>query len=662
MEETMTETRISAAVERLNTQSPRRIWGLSAGSVYTALAATVAEQSLEERLRLHTRAETLRMNDTREQSDAIDVHGWILEELGLYTGDELTLLGAVVLTSTNPKSLIRACAVARFRAAETVLRSCRDSEGFLPRSEFDSMLAERWDETVLGPLLASLDFVTVYPDSVDSDAETITTALEAQRAASIDGALAMAYEHVIPHITDVDDEACITDLVNRFLDAPSTTPSLPLACATLAAEGSPVLGQTNVDGAIVDQLEQYEKEYDLLRGLLTPTSETEVENVETDETVDCETFARHTDLDSEGRTLLSDVVTTVSTHPELTKFDLTFLTNQLSISPYEVYQILSQVPGIQAEASEGDVLVFETVPRAVDGDDLRSDYMNHLVERCASVWTRLNTLTDTSVTLPPSALSADRMIAADYESLDEGDVAPTYFTYTLIDPDALGEQKMDKYVGNSRGLGRERARLRRWHATRPSGLKSYTEMTDRLFSLGLERKLDDKVLRIMTPFDDDTFNAYVSNIRRLLDDGYELRLLTRHTKEPWEWRRLQENLLSEIKNHRERVTLRTYSRFKEHQRVTADMEFRKLGEVGIHGKLQTIGAPEEGASLLGSANFMTNSFDWNPECGIYTERTPFVAATIEFFDIVWEISAADELAVERLQEVPNRKLVPSYYS
>jgi hypothetical protein len=92
------------------------------------------------------------------------------------------------------------------------------------------------------------------------------------------------------------------------------------------------------------------------------------------------------------------------------------------------------------------------------------------------------------------------------------------------------------------------------------------------------------------------------------------------------------------------------------------MDFRKLGEVGIHGKLQTIGAPEEGASLLGSANFMTNSFDWNPECGIYTERTFFVAAAIEFFDIVWEISAADELDVERLQEVPNQKLVPSYYS
>jgi len=46
---------------------------------------------------------------------------------------------------------------------------------------------------------------------------------------------------------------------------------------------------------------------------------------------------------------------------------------------------------------------------------------------------------------------------------------------------------------------------------------------------------------------------------------------------------------------------------------------------------------------------MENSYDWNPECGVYTERTQFVDAAIDFFDIVWDISAADELSIERLQ-------------
>jgi hypothetical protein len=92
------------------------------------------------------------------------------------------------------------------------------------------------------------------------------------------------------------------------------------------------------------------------------------------------------------------------------------------------------------------------------------------------------------------------------------------------------------------------------------------------------------------------------------------------------------------------------------------MDFPDLGEFGIHGKVQTIGRPEEGAALLGSANFMENSYDWNPECGVYTERTQFVDTAIAFFDIVWEAAESDELSTERLQEIPNHQLVPTYYS
>jgi len=92
------------------------------------------------------------------------------------------------------------------------------------------------------------------------------------------------------------------------------------------------------------------------------------------------------------------------------------------------------------------------------------------------------------------------------------------------------------------------------------------------------------------------------------------------------------------------------------------MNFEDLPEFGIHGKLLTIGEPEGGAALLGSANFMENSYNWNPECGVYSERTQFIDAAIEFFDIVWSISEADELSIERLQKIPNRQLVPTYYS
>jgi phosphatidylserine/phosphatidylglycerophosphate/cardiolipin synthase-like enzyme len=147
-----------------------------------------------------------------------------------------------------------------------------------------------------------------------------------------------------------------------------------------------------------------------------------------------------------------------------------------------------------------------------------------------------------------------------------------------------------------------------------------------------------------------------------LEAGHELRFLTRHTKDPWEWRRLRDNLLKQLEANRDRVVIRTYSRFKEHQRVTQQTDFKNLGELGIHGKLNIIGGPREGAALVGSANFMENSYHWNPECGVYTEQTAFVRAATEFFDVVWELAETDQLSLERLQEIPNRQFIPSYYT
>lgn len=53
---------------------------------------------------------------------------------------------------------------------------------------------------------------------------------------------------------------------------------------------------------------------------------------------------------------------------------------------------------------------------------------------------------------------------------------------------------MDEYVGEPRNLGKERARLRRWHNNRPAGMHSYTSMTDRPFSCGLEGEFNRKIL------------------------------------------------------------------------------------------------------------------------------------------------------------------------
>lgn len=648
--------------EKLVTRAPRRIWGVSPESVYTALAAKTTGERLAKRLAPHRRAETLRTNNERDRTNLIEVHDWILEEFGLVDGGDPTLLGTFVLTSERPPPLLRAIAVARLESAETILRSCTDIEDSLPRREFDSLVADEWGETVLGPLLGSLEFVTVYPDSVEPSRDRIESALSASGGVSIETATSAAYAQILQHLINIEDEQCLEDLVRRVTGDSHRGGCTLEEVAEALARGTPASADPEeISDAVAAQREQYEQQFAELRSLLTSTDTVELDRIKTGSTIDADSLSHDGQLDEKGRELLANALATVADHPEFAEFDAEFLTPRLSLEPYEAYKLLTSIPGVECEVSRDDVIRFHSIPESIEGNDLREEYATHLVDRCTAVRRRIDALTDVSISSPPAS-AAELMVISDYESLNDGDVAPAFFTYTLVDPQALGERKMDDYSGDSRGLGRERARLRRWHENRPSRIKAYTAMTDRLFSLGLERELEEKKLRIMTPFDDDTFNEYVSQIRRLLEAGFELSLLTRHTKEPWEWGRLQENLLSEIKDHRERITVRTYSRFKTHQRVTPDMDFRDLGEFGIHGKVQTIGHPEEGAALLGSANFMENSYDWNPECGVYTERTQFVDTAVEFFDIVWDISAADELAIGRLQEPPNHQLVPNYYS
>ncbi|SNZ03530.1 hypothetical protein SAMN06269185_0301 [Natronoarchaeum philippinense] len=652
------------AANELRTQSPERLWALSAESVYSALAATATGEPIQERLEPHVRTEIIRTNDERGRDPVVSIHEWLLDELGLVDNGTISLLGMVVLISDEPQPFIRTATVARLQPAEMVLRSCNEiEEDNVPRRELDSLLADEWDETVLAPLLGSLGFMTIYPDSVNLNRERIDSSLSAQQTMSTETVVAEAYRDILSRVVESADAACLEDLVQRLIGTTPTKGELEVAeVANLASTQAITVDETEVEDAVRNQRQEYEDEFDQVRSLLVPSTEADLERVNTDQSVGLDDVSEDADLSADEREAALKVVATVAAYPVLATFDVHFVTERWpSVTPYSLYQALSSVPGVECEVSDG-LVEFETVPEAVDVEAVRDEYTKHLVERCSDIQSRIDTLSQETVSFPPDPVATESMVVQDYESIDSGAIAPTYFTYTLVDPDALGEQKMDAYVGDSRGLGRERARLRRWHERRSSGLKPYTAMTDRLFSLGLERDIEDKVLRIMTPFDDDTFNEYVAQIRRLLEHGFELRLLTRHTKEPWEWRRLQRNLLSEIKEHRDRVTVRSYSRFKEHQRVTPDMDFRDLNEIGIHGKLQTVGAPEEGAALLGSANFMENSYDWNPECGIYTERTQFVDAAVEFFDIVWDISAADELSIERLQEIPDHQLVPTYYS
>jgi len=219
----------------LRTRSPERIWGLSAGSLYSALSAKAVNESLEERLSPHVRAETLRTNDERDLSDVVEIHEWGLEEFGLTDGERLTLLGSVVAASDSPRPLVRAAVVARLQSAETVLRSCSEIEENVPRREFDSLLANDWDEVVLGPLLGSLGFATIHPDSVELSHEYIDSVLHAQQKTPREIVFSEAYSRILSNLASIEDESCIEVLVERITgESPRDELSGTEVAATLA--------------------------------------------------------------------------------------------------------------------------------------------------------------------------------------------------------------------------------------------------------------------------------------------------------------------------------------------------------------------------------------------------------------------------------------------
>lgn len=658
----MSDLDVTATARQLQTRSPERLWGVSPESIYAALSSKVTEDRLEDALGPHLRAEKLRTNDEREPELVAKMHDWILDESNLTKDDQTTLVGSLILSVDEPLSLIRAVIVASSRTIERVLRSglTVDDEN-LPRREFDSLVAGDWEEGVLGPLLGSAGFASIYPDSVVPNSSRVESALGAQREVPIDEATAEAYRYVLPRVSGIEDETSLADMIQQLNGTrPDGVSSLESVAASLSNAAVPSLDTSALKEVIADQREEYEQVFETFRSLLVSKEKIELSRIDVEDPVSTSDIETESRTDEVVQNLLLDVLATVSQNPGFSTFDSRFIIDRIEATPYDLYKLLSSVPEVRCGIDDRGLINFDAVPEQIEGDSLRSEYTAHLVDRCTDTQRRLDAVTKASVSeLSPAA--SDSVVAQDYESLSDGDVAPAYFTYTLLNPAALGEEKMDEYVGDSRGLGRERAQLHRWHEEKPAGMRSYTAMTDRLFSVGLEREIESRIIRIMTPFDDDTFHEYVSQIRQLLRQGFELRLLTRHTKESWEWERLQENLFDELETHREQVTLRTYSRFKQYQRVTPETDFRGLGEFGIHGKVQIVGSPDNGAVLLGSANFMENSYDWNPECGVYTEQKQLVDSAIRFFDIVWEIAAADELDIERLEAVPNHQLIPNFY-
>lgn len=650
------------AIIDLRTRSPETLWGVSAESLYLAVCAVATDSPLSHALKPHYTATVLQTNDERSPETVADVHHILLTEFRLVTDNgELTDRGRLVLSTEKPGETIRLVAARQLpRIQEFLLEFASIDDDRLPRSELETLIRDAEDRNFIAPLLSSLAFLDLYPEGVILDHKTITQTIDRLEQ---DSGLPTTEIALVNALTTLDDPRLIARVVTTHtgtsITATQVTQTTPLDALATAKYGDPVRTSTAEIADAVDETRiAVTDEADTFETALNPEVRTVTRAGMTidDDTV-TDTFPSNPP--DESVTVVLDLFATIHTHPQLHSIALPQLTDVLDLDPYSLYRIVANLPGVDCSLQDDLLLMFETVPDAPGGVDRYDAFRDDLFQALHTRLSWRDSLTDITPIETPHARS--EVIESIIMGVDDDTIAPTYFVYTLPDPDALGKERMEKYVDDQPALRRERARLKRWKDQRDNDLRRFTEMTDRLFTRGQERDLEERVVRIMTPYDDDTFSEYTSQLRSLLRDGYELRLLTRHTKQRWEWERLRDNLLGDLEENRENVTIRTYSRYKEYQRVTSETDKTDLAEFGVHAKLQTIGHSIEGAALLGSANFMENSYNWNPECGIYTENSNFVAAAIDFFDHVWELSEADEVDLTSLQEIPRRSFYPSYY-
>ena len=231
--------------------------------------------------------------------------------------------------------------------------------------------------------------------------------------------------------------------------------------------------------------------------------------------------------------------------------------------------------------------------------------------------------------------------------LDQCDVRPTTFVYTMLDPDRLKQYSVDKYVGESSHLEDELRWIRQWRDDEPLDARPYASVLPEVISYPLERESAKPELRIMSPWFNFALQDYVGLFNRLLENGVQIKMLFRLPTYQ-EWNRMQSRFFERIGETHDNLQLRTYTRYREYREHSelADIEDKEdeyLNEFGIHAKMYIAGDQADGALLTGSANLVENSLHFNPEVGIHTHDPNLISTARSYFDVVWRLAEADKI-------------------
>ncbi len=655
------------------------LWGINPELLFIYLSdSDLDTDNLSKAFKL----ETIRSNTQKEESSCRRGLKWFCEYLGLMEKDQVTPLGKIVLISQNPLKAIQACLFARDEYVHAFFTDaiCKDIRS-IKRSEFESYFPG--EATLYSKLFASFSFATPMKTRMKLNMPLIKETgqiLEFSREVEA----WLCAKSIFRALLATQDEDLISEAASEtlgLLNIPFETDIRPMQVTEAIKHLENIVSETSektlTDKKILTQvLEKTIMNYTesnriikshvarLLRDPNPPKSRKSLDIQRLGNT------APHFGIKPKKTKDLVNFLVSLSNRASQVYLpyveEITGLDMKLLIS------FLSEVLGEDVEIDSHFVNFKKNYSNEVEVDKVFHGYSKFLFEKHAEVNRKLEILLQSKNYLNQTVSEFYNVVHKNTLVIEDiflrrvlsRRISPFYFVYTLIDPSDAGKEIMEKYVKNNRLLRREVEKLSQdWAIMKTDNSATYVDMADKLFSKGLETDLPTKEIRIMTPYTDYELQKYVSMLRRLIMKGYAIHIICRHSADPMPWDRLKKGLLEGLGRKTQKVQIRTYTRFKEFLPAS---KLLKLGpsrrkEFGVHAKIFMIGDAQNGAVLLGSANMLENSFNWNPESGIYTEDPTFIKSVKSFFDFVWTLSKHDALDFSRLGRISKGPFFPHHY-
>lgn len=655
------------------------LWGINPEFLFIYLSDIDSNtDNLSEILKL----ETIRTNVQKSEFSCREFLKWFCEHLGFIKKDQVSPLGRIVLVNQNPLKAIRVCLFVRDKRihaffTDTINKDIRS----VKRSEFESYFPK--EATLYSKLFVSFSFVIPMKTKMKLNLSLIKETgkiLEFPRKVEA----WLCAKSIFRVLLATQDEDLISEVASEtlnILNIPFETDTRSIPVTEAMKHLGNIISQTSekiltgkkiltqaLEKTILNYTESGEIIQSHVAQLLKNSNPPKLKK-----NLDIQRFSnialRFGIKSQKAEDLISFLV---GLSNRASQAHLLYLKEITGLDTKLLISFLSEVLEEDVEIDSHFIYFKKRYTNEVEIGENFQEYSTFLFEKYAKIKKKLETLLQSKHYLDQKRSKFHEKVQKNVFKIEDmcmkrvlsKRISPFYFVYTFLNPSDAGKEVIENYMKNNRLLKWEVKKFSSdWQIMKTDSSVTYVDMADKLFSKGLETDLPSKEIRIMTPYTDYELQKYVSMLRRLIVKGYTVRIICRLSSDSMPWKRLKKSLLEGLGGKTRKVQIRTYTRFKEFLPVS---KLRKLDplqrkEFGVHAKIFMIGDAQDGAVLLGSANMLENSFNWNPESGIFTEDPIFIKSVKAFFDFVWSLSKHDELDFSQLDRISKGPFFPHYY-